>query len=155
MNENLHLSHVGGNIIKSYESLQLKAYVDTIKHGLPDWAIGYGHTNSLGAPEVHEGMVIDEQQADEIFYRDALIFEKKVKNLIFVPLTQNQFDALVCFAYNASTDHFKEMLANSKLNEGVYDKVPEALMKYVVSRGRTLRGLIRRRKEEGDLWNKG
>ena len=153
MNDNLHLGKAGADLIQSFESCVLKSYIDTHdKNGNPVYSIGWGHSNALGNPPVHEGMVITQEEADTIFYNDAKLFENKVKQYVTVPLNQNQFDALVCMVYNVSTDHFKEMLEISGLNQGNYDKVPDAMMHFNISGGRVLKGLTRRRKEEGALF---
>ena len=155
MNEQLRLSKQGADLIQGFESCQLTAYKDVVRpDGTVQWAIGWGHSGLLGNPEVHEGMTITKEKADEIFLNDAKIFENKVRSCVTVTLNQNQFDALVCFAYNVSTAHLKEMIELSRLNEGHYDSVPEALMKYNVSRGRVLRGLTRRRQLEGQLFSR-
>lgn len=155
MNEALHLGAAGAALIKSFESCQLKAYIDTTeKDGSPRWAIGYGHTRSAGPPIVTEGMTITQEDADAIFLMDMEAFEKKVKNHVTVALNQNQFDALCSAAFNMSTDHFKAVLTISKLNQGNYAGVADALMMFNKSQGRELRGLTRRRGEEAALFNK-
>lgn len=154
-NEKLKLGAAGAELIKSFESCVLKAYVDTHdSKGNEVYAIGWGHTSALGNPHVHKDMVITQKQADEIFLNDATIFENKVKHYVKVPLTQNQFDALVCCCYNVSTKHFEELIKTSQINKGVYDKMPDALMVWVKSGDKVLRGLVRRRKAEGALWSK-
>jgi len=155
MNENLHISKEGENIIKEFESLQLKAYVDTKdKNGEPIYAIGWGHAGKIGDKKITADTVITEEEAEKLFLEDMQIYEKKVRQYVTVSLTQNQFDALVCLCYNVSTAHFLEMLAHSELNKGIYDKVPDAMMHYNVSGGRILKGLTRRRKMEAALWQK-
>jgi len=152
MNDDMHLGKVGEELIKSFESCVLKAYIDTYDtHGNAVYSIGWGHSNSLGDPKVTAGMVITNEQAEQIFRKDAEIFENKVKKYVTVTLNQNQFDALVCMVYNVSTAHFLEMIKISGLNEEHYDNVPDAMMHYNVSGGRILRGLTRRRTEEGAL----
>lgn len=154
MNEDLHLSKNGADLIKSFESCVLTAYVDTHdKNGNIIYSIGWGHSSALGEPHVFEGMTITQEEADNIFMKDAVIFEKKVKKYVTVPLNQNQFDALVCMVYNVSTAHFLEMLINSGLNAGQYDKVPESMLAYNKSAGRVLRGLTKRRTKEGNLFS--
>jgi lysozyme len=154
MNDNLHVGKKGIELIKSFESCVLTAYKDTIdSHGNIVYSIGWGHSNALGNPQVTKGMVITQEEADKIFLQDAVIFENKVKKYVTVALNQNQFDALVCMIYNVSTAHFLEMLKLSGLNEGHYDHVSAAMMHYNVSNGRILRGLTRRRTEEGNLFN--
>ena len=153
MNENLHLGKAGEKLIKSFESCVLKAYVDTHdSHGNPVYAIGWGHSSNLGSPHVDRDMKITQEEADKIFLNDAKIFEDKVRKYVTVSLNQNQFDALVCMVYNVSTSHFVEMIKISGLNEGHYNHVPDAMMHYNVSGGRILKGLTRRRREEGALF---
>ena len=154
-NEDLHLGKAGEELIKSYESLVLKAYVDTHdKQGSPIYAIGWGHAGSINGEKIVIDQTITKEEAEKLFLEDAKIYEKKVRQFVNVPLNQNQFDALVCMAYNVSTAHFEEMVKISELNKGMYDKVPDAMMHYNVADGRILRGLTRRRKEEGQLFLK-
>lgn len=153
MNENLHLGKAGEELIKSFESLVLKSYIDTHdKSGNPIFAIGWGHAGSIDGKKIEAGQTITEEQAEALFLQDAKIYEDKVKKLVTVPLNQNQFDALVCMAYNVSTAHLQEMINISELNKGIYEKVPDAMMHYNVADGRILKGLTRRRKEEGVLF---
>ncbi len=153
MNDHLHLGPKGTKLIQSFESLQLKAYVDTHeKEGSPRYGIGWGHTRSAGPPVVTKDMVITTEEAEAIFSRDAIEFENKVKRLVKVPLNQNQFDALVSAAFNMATANFKEMLAESRLNDGNYAGVPAALMKFDRSQGKRLAGLTIRRLREGQLF---
>jgi len=153
-NADLHLGPKGAALIHEFESLQLKAYVDTHeKDGSPRWAIGWGHTRSAGPPVPFEGMEITEDEANEIFARDMLAIEDKVRHYVRVPLNQNQFDALCSAAFNMQTSHFVDVIESSKLNDGNYAGVLEALAKWDTSAGRKLRGLTRRRREEGELFN--
>ena len=154
MNESLHIGPKGAALIQSFESLQLKAYVDTHeKNGDPRYAIGYGHTWVAGPPHVNKDDEITEAQADEIFKSDMIVFENKIRRYVTVPLNQNQFDALMSAAFNLNTAHFLEMLDKSGLNNGHYAGVAPALMEFDVSQGRKLRGLTRRRAEEGALFD--
>lgn len=153
MNEGMHLGPKGTKLIQSFESLQLRAYVDTReKDGSPRYGIGWGHTRSAGPPVVTKDMVITEAEANEIFARDALEFERKVKRLVKVQLNQNQFDALVSAAFNMATANFKEVVESSGLNEGNYAGVPAALLQFDKSQGKRLAGLTFRRLKESQLF---
>lgn len=92
----MQLSQTGIDMIQFFEGLELKAYLCSA--GKP--TIGYGHTG----PDVKLGMVITKQRADELFRQDIKKFEKEVASLLQVPVTQNQFDALVSFAFNVGSD---------------------------------------------------
>ena len=88
---NMKLSEKGANLIKQYEGLRLNAYQDA--GGV--WTIGYGHTGG-----VQPGDVITREEADALFWADVEKFVRGVNRLKQgTRLTQNQFDALVSFAY--------------------------------------------------------
>lgn len=165
-NEQLSLGKKGSALIQSYESLQLTAYVDTYEKGpdgreildsnnkpIPIWANGYGHTYKSGPPTVKEGDVWTEEFAEQVFIQDTAEAQRRVHRDVKVPLNQNQFDALTSFAFNSSTGSWKEFILMSEINSGKFDLVRPTLMRYVISRGRVLRGLVRRRKEEADLFD--
>jgi lysozyme len=166
MNEDMQLGEKGEALIQGYESLQLTAYVDTYEKGpggqeildekgkpIPIWANGFGHTYKSGPPTVKEGDVWTEEYAREVFRQDTAEAQRRIHRDVKVSLTQNQYDALTSFAYNSSTGSWKEFIAMSEINSGKFDLVRPTLMRYVVSRGRILRGLIRRRREEADLFD--
>ena len=65
-------------ILKKYEGCKLKAY----KCPAGIWTIGYGHTSAAGEPQVREGMLINNSQANEILRRDLRKFEEGVEKLM-------------------------------------------------------------------------
>lgn len=138
----------GRNLIKSFESLRLSSYYDSA--GI--LTIGYGHTSEAGLPKVTNGMVITKQQADEIFDRDIVQYEKCVSNNVNANLNQNQFDALVSFCYNVGCKNFVKSSVLKNLNKQDFDKVPDSLMLYVYSNHKKLNGLIKRRSAEVELF---
>lgn len=136
----MNISKEGLNLIKCYEGLRLKAYkpVPTEKY----WTIGYGH---YGA-DVTYSMVITEQKAEELLSADVHKFEKAVESLGRT-WTQNQFDALVSFAYNCGAANLKRLVANRTPNV-----IAEKMLLYNKAGGKVLNGLVRRRKEERELF---
>lgn len=139
----------GLELIKRWEGLKLKAYTDS--GGF--WTIGYGHTSAAGKPDVYEGMTITEKEAEKILQNDLAKFEKRVNNLVKVPLNDNQFSTLVSFDFNTGALHRSTLL--KKLNAGDYDSVPSELMKWVKVKGKRVQGLVNRRAAECGLWAKG
>ena len=137
------------NLLKKFEGCKLKAY--RCPAGV--CTIGYGHTSSAGAPEVVDGMTITQAQADEILKRDLVKFESAVTDLVKVRLTQNQFDVLVDFAYNAGVGNLKSSTMLKKVNASDLDVVPAELMKWTKGGGKVLPGLVRRRQAAGAWWN--
>lgn len=136
-------------LLKRFEGCKLKAY--RCPAGV--CTIGYGHTSSAGAPEVVDGMTITQAQADEILRQDLLKFERSVQDLVKVKLTQNQFDVLVDFAYNAGLGNLKSSTLLKKVNAGDLDAVPGELMKWTKGGGKMLPGLVRRRQAEAAWWS--
>ena len=82
---------------------------------LPDgrWTIGYGHTQTARA-----GAVVSEADAEALLIYDTIGVAHAVNENVFTPLTQNQFDALVCFAFNIGVDNFRRSAVLRRVNEG-------------------------------------
>ena len=139
-------SDKGVSLIKAHEGKRLSSYL--CPGGV--WTIGYGHTTAAGHPTVVPGMRITEREAEDILRRDLSRFEDRVNKLVKVPLTQGQFDALVSFDFNTGALHSSSLL--KKLNAGEYGRVPAQLMRWTKGGGRELPGLVRRRRDEAELW---
>ena len=131
-------SQNGVNLIKSFEGCYTRAYWD--KWGKV-WTIGYGHTGK----DVYSGLVISEQQAENLLKQDLKRFEGYVNNRKYVPqkLNQNQFDALVSFSFNLGQGNLKRLCANRTLSQ-----IANEMTANNKSKGRVLRGLTRRRQAE-------
>jgi len=136
-------SQNGIELIKKFEGCRLDAYkaVPTEKY----YTIGYGHYGE----DVKKGMVITHAQAEAYLRKDIEKFEKAVNALTF-NLNQNQFDALVSFTYNCGAGNLKRLVSNRTLAD-----IPDAILLYNKSGGKVLKGLVRRRKAERELFLKG
>lgn len=130
-------SQNGIDLIKKFEGCVLKAY----KCPAGVWTIGYGHTSG-----VKEGQKITQAQAEEFLKQDLKEFEGYVNNLK-LSFNQNQFDALVSFTYNCGPGNLKTLVRNRTLQQ-----IADALPLYNKSAGVVLNGLVRRRKEERELF---
>jgi len=135
-------------LLKKFEGCKLKAY--RCPAGV--CTIGYGHTSAAGAPMVNDGMTITQAQAEDILKRDIVKYEIAVMDLVKVKLTQNQFDVLTDFAYNAGVGNLKSSTMLKKVNAGDLDAVPAELMKWTKGGGKVLPGLVRRRQAAGAWW---
>jgi lysozyme len=135
--------------IKSWEGLQLTAYLDVANV----LTIGYGSTGT----HVRPGMKITEEQAEALLKKDLDRFEARVENYVRVPLSDNQFAALVSFDFNTGALHKSTLL--KKLNKGDYKAVPGELMKWTKAKVNgnltTVKGLVNRRTSEVGLWRSG
>lgn len=136
----------GINLIKEFEELRLTPYLCPAKI----WTIGYGHTRT-----VRSGQLLTPAQADQLLEEDLRLFERAVSRLVTVPLSNNQFSALVCFMFNVGTGNFESSTLLKLLNRGWYEQVPAQLMRWNRANGEVLGGLARRRAAEGRLWKRG
>lgn len=156
-------SQSGRTLIEKYEGLILQSYDDANDHIVPaggssagTLTIGYGHTSAAGAPKVVPGMVITKQQADTILASDLSKVEADVNKFVKVPVTQNQYDALVSFHFNTGSLGKSTLL--KVLNTKDYIGAANHFMDY--TRGRIngqlvpMAGLVRRRTEEKALFLK-
>jgi lysozyme len=127
------------DLIKKFEGLSLKAYLCPAKV----WTIGYGHTKGVKA-----GDTITQAQADKMLADEVSAFAFSVFPLIKVPVNQNQFDALVSFAYNVGTGALGKSTLLRRLNEKQYSVAADEFLKWNKAGGVVLKGLVRRREAE-------
>lgn len=136
-------SEKGIGLIKSHEQLRLKAYL--CPAGV--WTIGYGHTRN-----VKKGDVITEEQAEQ-FLREDLMAAEAIVNKTCRFLNQNQFDALVSFAFNVGSGNFaKSTLLKKVQNDSRDIAISAEFAKWVFAKGVKLNGLVNRRKQESSLY---
>ena len=138
------INSAGLALIKEYEGLRLEPYRD----GAGVLSIGYGHTRGVTehthcTPEIAEAWLESDLQEAE----DA------VGRLVKVPLTDNQFAALVSFTFNEGQGKLAGSTLLKKLNEGGYDLVPACLKSWIFVNGKQSPGLVRRRNAEAILWS--
>lgn len=96
-------------IIKQYEGLRLTAYLCEAKK----WTIGYGSTSG-----VTKGMTITQEEAEYRLSNDIAATEIGLKMLITGDLKQNEFDALVSWAFNVGLTKAATSTLIRKLNKG-------------------------------------
>ncbi len=144
----MKINQAGLRLIKKYEGFRSIAYRDAV--GV--WTIGYGHTSMAGSPHVSKGLKITRQQGEQMLATDIEKFSHQIRPLIKVKLTDNQFSALVSFAYNVGVGNFKRSSVLRAVNARRFDRVPSRLSLWVKAGGKTLKGLVRRRASEGNLF---
>lgn len=144
----MKLSNKGLDLIKLFEGLRLKSYDD----GVGVWTIGYGTIKYPNGVRVKAGDTITKLQADEYIAKDVAAFERAVNKLVKVQLTQNQFDALVCFTYNLGETNLAASTLLKKLNKGDYQGAAKEFLRWDKAGGKVMKGLTRRRKAEYDLF---
>lgn len=139
----MRLSDSGLTLLKSLESCGLAPYKDS--KGV--WTDGYGNTHN-----VIPGVSISQDEADTMLLDNVIDTEQAISRLIKVDLTQNQFDALVIFAFNIGVTAFKNSTLLLMLNAGHYTDASEQFSVWDKCAGKTLLGLVRRRETEKELF---
>ncbi len=142
----MKISQKGIDLIKKWEQFRANAY--HCSAGI--LTIGYGHTRTAG----NFTQAITEAQAEELLKQDISIFEEELKSLLKdVNLRQCQYDAIVVFAFNAGTGNFKKstFFKLMKINPD-NEKIADSWITWRRGGGRYLRGLMRRRIQELDLY---
>lgn len=140
----MKVNFVGKDLIKKYEGCKLEAY----KCPAGILTIGYGHTGQ----DVFEGKTITQQEADNLLSKDLTRFEKFLNRIIKVPINQNQFNALASFTYNVGIGALQNSTLLKKLNNNDLIGAANEFDRWVYTNGKKLEGLIKRRKEEKDLF---
>lgn len=140
-----HITQDGLNLIKHFEGFEPEIYLDAA--GLP--TIGYGHL--IRSVEDFSGG-ISEEEAETLLADDVQIAERAVLRLVKVPLTDNQFNALVSFTFNLGSGALQRSTLRRKVNREEHAEAPPEFMRWVWAGGRKLKGLIRRREAEATLY---
>ena len=122
MTGRMRTSAAGLELIKTFEGMR-----DTAVR-LPDgrWTIGYGHVRTA-----REGLTITEKDAHDLLVHDLRPVEVAISSIIFAPLMQTQFDALVSLAFNISFNLF----ANCQLAGGLTNFSQVCTGKFICLRG--------------------
>lgn len=138
-------------IIRQYEGFRAKPYL--CPAGV--WTIGYGSTRYADNRAVMPtDRAITQAQADAIMQATLVQYEDAVNRYAKVPLTQNAFDALVDFAYNAGAKNLLNSTLLRKLNLSDYAGAAIEFNKWVFANGSVLPGLVKRRAAEKALFEK-
>ena len=137
----LKTGQAGLNLIKQFEGCRLTAY--RCPAGV--WTIGYGHTGNVAA-----GQTITQAEADRQLVSDVEKYEKQVnKYFDKYRWNQNEFDALVSFAFNVGS--IDQLTAKGTRSRTV---IAEKILLYNKAAGKVLAGLTKRRKAEQELFLK-
>lgn len=147
----MQTSDKGIALIKGFEGCRLTAYPDPGTGGAP-WTIGYGWTYPVDGKPIKPGMKIDQATADRLLKTGLVSYENDVLKLVKVKLSQNQFDALVSFAYNVGSRALSTSTLLKKLNAGDIKGAADEFLRWNKAGGKVLNGLTRRREAERALF---
>ena len=152
------------NTIKEHEKFRPYVYDDKYPNrelkpgdkiiGYP--TIGYGFRDINGVSvEPGKTKTMSKEEANK--YLHSLIinrYGKTLNNSIKVPITQNQYNALLSLVYNIGSSNLKEKTIIKLLNSGNYIGAKDAFLLYIKYKGKINEGLINRRKSEQKLFMK-
>lgn len=139
------INKAGLDIVRDSEGLRLKAYLCPAKV----WTIGYGSTG----PHVKPGMTITADQATDLLLKDLARFERCVAENCGTA-TDNQFSAMVSFAFNVGCGAFEESTLLRLHRAGKHDAAAAQFGRWTKGGGRVLPGLVKRRAAEAALYSK-
>lgn len=136
------------NFIKNYEKWMRCAYIDAVGK----LTIGYGHLVKPG-DGYNKNSCITEDEGLKLLKKDLTTASNCIANAVRVPLSDNQFGALVSWAFNVGCSAAKTSTLVTKLNAGGdADEVCKQLRRWNKGGGKVLAGLVRRRNDECTLY---
>jgi lysozyme len=150
MNKITKISQKGLDLIKGFEGFRSKPYL--CPAGVP--TIGYGSTYYADGKKVTlQDQPISEKEAESLLLETVKTYERCVDSYCTDILSQNQFDALVSFAYNVGCMNLKISTLLKKVNKNVNDpSIRTEFLKWKKSNGKVLYGLVVRREAEAALY---
>jgi len=146
----MKLDKKGYDLIKEFEGLKLKPYLCSAS--VP--TIGYGSTYYENGTKVKlTDAPITKERADDLFEIVADDFAKRVVPLIKKPLTQNQFNSIVSFAFNLGVRALQNSTLLRLVNINPNDaKIAKEFLKWNKAGGVVVKGLTNRRIKESALY---
>ena len=146
----MKISKNGLDLIKEFEGFSSTPYL--CPAGIP--TIGYGSTYYEDGTKVTlKDKSITEQRGSELLEFVAnKTFSENINKVVKVPLTQNQFDALVSFSYNIGNKNFNWSTLLKKINQSDYKGASLEFGRWNQSNGKILNGLVSRRQKEKELF---
>jgi lysozyme len=135
------------DLVKRFEGLRLTAA--RLDGG--GWTIGYGHTASA-----REGARVTPEEAEALLLYDLDRVARAIDPMIFSPVDDNQFSALVAFAFNVGVEAFRRSEVLIRVNEGAWLQAALAIELWrkaeFVGQPLVVDGLVRRRAAEKALF---
>jgi lysozyme len=134
------------DIIRNAEKLRLKAYFLA-----GQWLVGYGH-----AGDTTSGTQITEAKAEQLLKNDVSSCEGAVSQAVDVPVTRNEFSALVAFCYNVGPANMAKSNIVRRLNHQDRQGAADAFLAWTHAKIDNIRkvaaSLVDRRREERALF---
>lgn len=133
--------------IRKFEGFSLSAYPDPVTKGDP-WTIAWGLTGSW----VKKDLVLTEEEAKQKFMEEINKYINRLKNMVFVELSKNQFIAILSLSWNIGLGNFQSSTLLKKLNKKDFPGASLEFSKWNKAQGRVIPGLVKRREEETKIF---
>ena len=147
----MKLNEAGIDLMHEFEGCKLTAYL--CPANIP--TIGWGNTFYEDGRKIKLGDKITQDRADQLFLSVAEDFAKRVRTLLTKKISENQFSAIVSFAYNVGIANLRKSTLLKKVNVNPSDAtIKDEFLKWNKAGGKVLAGLTRRRQAESDLYFK-
>lgn len=147
------------DLVKRFESCRLRPYMDAANV----WTIGWGHAMS------HEGKLLigmadrdialamypsgmSQEDADDLLVEDMKTAADDVEAIVAAELSEGEYAALISFVFNLGIEKVRGSTLFKLLNGGDRKGAADALLEWIYAGDRILRGLVRRRVAERDLF---
>jgi lysozyme len=141
------VNQAGVDLIRRFEGCRLDAYPDPGTGGDP-WTIGYGATG----PGIAPGVVWTQEEAEARLVEDIAQFAGAVDRALTVPVSANEFAAMVSLAFNIGAGAFRKSTLLRLVNDGHFEAAAEQFLRWNRAGGREMPGLTRRRQAERQLF---
>jgi len=139
----------GIDLMHEFEGCKLTAYLCPANI----WTIGWGNTRYEDGTPVKKGDSITQERANSLFLNIVKVFETGVRNLVVSKVNENQFSALVCFAYNIGLGNLKTSTLLRFVNQNPNNpEIRNQFLRWNKAGGKELTGLTRRRIAESNLY---
>ena len=145
----MKLSDNGFRLLGELEGIVLRPYKDSV--GIP--TIGIGSTYYEDGTKVKmTDKAITKERAIQLAKNVVKSFEEQVNKSILLPMTQNQFDAMVLLCYNIGKSGFARSSVVRNFNLGNIQKAADSFLLWNKAGGRVVQGLVNRRNKERSLF---
>jgi lysozyme len=145
----LHINASGLELIKHYEGWRDAVYLCSAAR----CTIGWGSTwDRDGNAITLKHLDITKKQGEYLLLREVRHSEAAIRKLVKTELTENMFSSLCSFIYNVGSGNFQKSTMRMRLNRGLHEEAADEFPKWRRAGGRIVKGLVRRRKQERELF---
>ena len=145
----MNINEAGLSIIKYYEGWSSRPY--KCPAGIA--TIGYGSTWDINGEKVNMNhKKVTKEQGEALLLRELRHVDHAIKKLVKAELTENMYSSLASIIYNIGSGNFQRSTLRMKLNRGWYEAAADECPKWRRAGGRILKGLVKRRAKERELF---